>query len=49
MFAHTRQHVDGYLETVDWAFAQIAEALESNRLDSCLRGKPASAGFKRLT
>lgn len=49
MYAHQDFHVDQYLKAVDEAFAEISEADRSHNVDKKLKGKPASAGFKRLT
>lgn len=49
MYAHTEEHCRSYLEAVDSAFGEIAQLNESGELDGALRGKPATAGFKRLT
>ncbi|MEN6318305.1 MAG: aminotransferase class III-fold pyridoxal phosphate-dependent enzyme [Syntrophaceae bacterium] len=49
MYAHTKSHVDSYLIAVDEAFGEIAEACRKGDIEKRLKGKPASAGFKRLT
>ncbi|NTW43222.1 MAG: aminotransferase class III-fold pyridoxal phosphate-dependent enzyme [Anaerolineaceae bacterium] len=49
MYAHTKSHVDSYLIAVDEAFGEIAEACRMGDIEKRLEGKPASAGFKRLT
>ena len=49
MFAHTHGHVDSYLAAVDEVFDEIAYSVRQGRVESELRGKPATAGFKRLT
>ncbi len=49
MYAHTMGHVEQYLKAADHAFMVIARALNNGDLESKLRGKPSSAGFKRLT
>jgi glutamate-1-semialdehyde 2,1-aminomutase len=48
MYAHTDEHVKTYLDAVDETFAEISLQRDRGALDSCLRGKPAVAGFKRL-
>jgi glutamate-1-semialdehyde 2,1-aminomutase len=48
MFAHSDQHVTAYLDAADQAFAEISEALRAGAVETRLRGKPASVGFKRL-
>jgi glutamate-1-semialdehyde aminotransferase len=49
MYAHQKEHVEKYLNAVDEAFAEILEANKTGSLEKCLKGLPASAGFKRLT
>jgi glutamate-1-semialdehyde 2,1-aminomutase len=49
MYAHQNHHVDQYLQAVDNAFAEIFDANHSGDLEKRLKGKPATAGFKRLT
>lgn len=49
MYAHTPEHVDRYLSAVDEAFFVIASAVKSGDVEKNLKGKPAMAGFKRLT
>lgn len=49
MYAHELQHVDNYLNAIDEVFAVIVEAREKGDVEKRLKGKPASAGFKRLT
>jgi len=49
MYAHTDKQVKEYLEFVDEAFEQIARAFESGDIAGKLVGKPAVAGFTRLT
>ncbi|MBF0119202.1 MAG: aminotransferase class III-fold pyridoxal phosphate-dependent enzyme [Desulfobacterales bacterium] len=48
MYAHTSEHVDVYLKSVDKAFAEISDACHSGDLEKRMKGKPASSGFKRL-
>ena len=48
MYAHTEDHVRGYLEAVDKSFEEIARSIEHNDIDKKLIGKPSSIGFKRL-
>jgi glutamate-1-semialdehyde 2,1-aminomutase len=48
MYAHSAHHVDSYLKAVDEAFGEIAEACRAGNIEKKLKGKPASAGFKRL-
>jgi glutamate-1-semialdehyde 2,1-aminomutase len=49
MYAHKSKHVEGYLNAVADAFSVIAEANKKGDIEKRLKGKPASAGFKRLT
>lgn len=49
MYAHQNHHVEEYLQAVDETFAEMFEANEAGDLEKKLKGKPASAGFKRLT
>lgn len=49
MYAHTQEHVDGYLVAADHAFAKIAQAVKAGHVEEQLKGRPAMAGFKRLT
>lgn len=49
MFAHQSHHVEQYLQSVDEVFSEISEANQVGNLEKRLRGKPATAGFKRLT
>ncbi|MBA3018748.1 MAG: aminotransferase class III-fold pyridoxal phosphate-dependent enzyme [Proteobacteria bacterium] len=49
MYAHKTEHVEQYLHAVDEVFATISDANQTGDLEKRLKGKPASAGFKRLT
>ena len=49
MYAHNDLHVEKYLDAVNDAFAEIAEAERSGKVHTLLKGLPATAGFKRLT
>lgn len=49
MFAHQSIHVNNYLQAVDEVFAIIAKANKTGTVESKLKGKPATAGFKRIT
>lgn len=49
MYAHTEEHVKGYLNAVDEAFAELADAIRCNDIDKRIKGKPSSTGFRRLT
>lgn len=48
MYAHTEYHVDSYLKAVDESFGEISEAYRAGNIEKKLKGKPATAGFKRL-
>jgi glutamate-1-semialdehyde 2,1-aminomutase len=48
MFAHSREHVEQYLQAVNDVFARIAQAKETGILEKELKGAPASKGFTRL-
>ncbi|MFA6217295.1 MAG: aminotransferase class III-fold pyridoxal phosphate-dependent enzyme [Candidatus Omnitrophota bacterium] len=49
MYAHQPSHVKRYLIAVDETFAHISKALRTGDVELQLRGKPSTAGFKRLT
>lgn len=49
MHAHSEDHVQGYLEACDRAFAKLAEALDNDSLLDKLDGQAAKSGFRRLT
>ncbi|MFC1590917.1 aminotransferase class III-fold pyridoxal phosphate-dependent enzyme [Thermodesulfobacteriota bacterium] len=49
MYAHTAGHVESYIAAVDEVFAAVAEAHSRGDVEQRLRGKPAAAGFKRIT
>jgi glutamate-1-semialdehyde 2,1-aminomutase len=48
MYAHQDHHVKEYLYAVDEAFAYISEANKAGNIGKCLKGVPATSGFKRL-
>ena len=48
MYAHTPEHVTRYQTAVEEIFSRIAELRQLGGVESALRGKPASSGFKRL-
>jgi glutamate-1-semialdehyde 2,1-aminomutase len=48
MYAHAEEHVEAYLNAVNVAFAEIADAVKKDDLQKRLKGQPSSAGFKRL-
>lgn len=47
-FAHTQEHVDGYLAAVGVAFGELSRALDSGTVVSLLKGPPIKRGFYRL-
>jgi glutamate-1-semialdehyde 2,1-aminomutase len=49
MYAHTDDHITNYLEAVDEVFTTLINLNKSGDVESSLKGKPAKAGFKRLT
>lgn len=49
MYAHQTSHVERYLSAVDEVFNMIAKAQKAGDVERQLKGKPAAAGFKRLT
>ncbi len=49
MYAHTSEHVENYLSSVDQVFDQMMEFLRAGSLEKKLRGLPSQVGFKRLT
>jgi glutamate-1-semialdehyde 2,1-aminomutase len=48
-YAHTRRHLQQYLESTEEAFEEIARVLENGTLLQNLNGPIAHAGFHRLT
>lgn len=48
MYAHSIEQVEQYLAAVEEVFALLSKLIEENRVESILKGKPASDGFKRL-
>ncbi len=48
-FAHTTEHVAGYLAAVEESFGLLAEAVKLGDAASRLKGPPAQRGFYRLT
>jgi glutamate-1-semialdehyde 2,1-aminomutase len=48
MYAHQDSHVQQYLRAVDEALAEISQASQEENVHDCLKGLPASTGFKRL-
>lgn len=49
MHAHRVEHIESYLKAVDNVFATLSGLIKNKDLEKYLKGKPASAGFKRLT
>lgn len=49
MAAHSQKHVEGYLDAADDAFKVISRAIKSGNVEQQLKGRPATAGFKRIT
>lgn len=49
MYAHQSHHVESYLKAADEAFGIISKAIKTGDVERKLKGKPATAGFKRLT
>lgn len=49
MYAHGDVHVEKYLQSADLVFERMAGVRAQGCLNSLLRGKPAVAGFHRLT
>lgn len=49
MYAHKIDQVESYLFAVNEAFRVISEAVTMGDVERQLKGKPATAGFKRLT
>ncbi|MBS0210128.1 MAG: aminotransferase class III-fold pyridoxal phosphate-dependent enzyme [Planctomycetes bacterium] len=47
--AHEARHVDAYLTALDGVFAELAEALRRNDVQSRLEGRVRHTGFARLT
>jgi len=49
MYAHQLSDVEKYLSAADDAFGIIAQSLRTGESERLLKGKPSTAGFKRLT
>jgi glutamate-1-semialdehyde 2,1-aminomutase len=49
MAAHRSEHVVSYCAAADEVFGELAEARKAGDVERRLKGKPAVAGFKRLT
>ncbi|MCX5815837.1 MAG: aminotransferase class III-fold pyridoxal phosphate-dependent enzyme [Proteobacteria bacterium] len=48
MYAHKTEHIEKYLLALDAVFSEIAEAQQSNNIETKMRGNPAISGFKRI-
>lgn len=48
MYAHTEEHVERYLEALDYAFGELREAVAAGSIESKLIGEPSASGFQRL-
>jgi glutamate-1-semialdehyde aminotransferase len=48
-YAHSPAHVEEYLRAADGAFLEVARSVERGDTQKRLKGKPAAAGFRRLT
>lgn len=46
--AHTREIIEKYCSAIERVFAKIQKAISSGDIESSLKGKAASSGFKRL-
>ncbi len=49
MDSHLPWHIEAYKEATDLSFEKIKEIINQNKINESLKGKPANAGFKRLT
>lgn len=49
MYAHQAEQVASYLKAADEVFKEMADLLQSDRVEESLKGPPAAAGFQRLT
>ena len=49
MLAHQKKHVTAYAAAVREIFAQIVRLEKAGGLEAALQGRPAAAGFKRVT
>ena len=49
MLAHQPRHVDAYLGALDEVFAELAEAIKSDDIESRIGGPVKHSGFARLT
>jgi len=49
MYAHAEEHARRYVEAVDEVFAEVAQAVEQDAVETRLKGLPSTAGFQRLT
>jgi glutamate-1-semialdehyde 2,1-aminomutase len=49
MYAHQTKQVESYLQAVDEVFGLISKAIKMGDVERQLKGRPATAGFKRVT
>lgn len=49
MYAHQPHQVESYLKAAAEVFGVIADAIKKGEVERRLKGKPATAGFKRVT
>jgi glutamate-1-semialdehyde 2,1-aminomutase len=49
MYAHQPRHVESYLGAIDETFGVMVKVIQAGEVERLLKGKPARAGFKRLT
>ena len=48
-YAHQRNHIEKYTESLDEVFALISKAIKNNNVEGLLKGPIAHSGFRRLT
>ena len=48
-YAHSSEHVNKYLESLDYVFHAVSKALRENKIKSLLKGSVCHSGFQRLT
>lgn len=48
MYAHNEECINSYLNAVNEIFSKLVDIYKKGRLEKELKGKPATAGFKRL-
>ena len=47
-YAHKKEDVDYYLENIKIVFTELKDLIDSNMIESQLKGPLAHAGFQRL-